>query len=156
MIAIVAFLFFLSIISLIDLFTKTIHDFWLILGALVCYPLLVFFGGGNMMDIFVGVIWGIGSYGVIYFVTRFIYGEEVFGQGDVLFNGFISGFLGLIPSVISTFLTFFVSLVFVIIAMAVHRKDFMKSEIPLAPSMAISAAVSLFYHEAIIELLFGI
>ncbi len=150
----IAFILLLLGVAVEDLRTKSIYDLSLIIGALVCYPLLFFSGEASLLDILYGMLWGFGSYGLIYIVSKMIYKEEVFGQGDVLFNTFICGFLGLWPGVITSFLTFFVAL-FLVLLVALYKRSFdRRTEIPLAPSMAIAGVVTLFWYHEIIAFLF--
>lgn len=156
------FIVILCVISVIDCMTKSIHDFMLIAGALLCYPLLVFMEAMPVSEIFRGAAWGFSSYGLIYLLTKKIYREEVFGQGDVLLNTFICGYLGLFPGIVSSCLTFFVALATVPIfalrrpSVAIKESVSRDPEIPLAPAMSVSALISLFYYREVIELVFGI
>lgn len=148
------FIAFILAVAVVDCLTRYIYDSMLIAAVLVCYPLLYFVKHVGLADILFGVLWGFSSYGLIYVITKFIYREEVFGQGDVLFNCFICGYLGLIPGVIASFLTFFVALLFVITRWIQDRSAQGKIEIPLAPAMAVSAVLSLYYYDYFIELIF--
>ncbi len=149
-----AFIIVVLGVAIEDVRSKSIYDLSLIVGALVSYPLLFFSGEASLLDILYGMIWGFASYGLIYFVSKMIYKEEVFGQGDVLFNTFICGFLGLWQGVITSFLTFFVAL-FLVIVVSIYKRSFdRRTEIPLAPSMAISGVITLFYYHEIIAYLF--
>lgn len=156
MITTVIFMIFLLVVAVIDYITKSIYDIVLIAGAVVCFPLLYFFEDRSLPSILYGVLWGFGSYGLIYVAAKLFYGEEMFGQGDVLFNGFISGFLGFVPALISSFLTFFVALFLLVISWAWQRKINREAEIPLAPSMAISAVICMFWSDKIIDFIMNI
>ncbi len=103
-----------------------------------------------------GALWGFVSYGLIYLVAKWIYKEETFGQGDVLFNTFICGFLGLWAGIATSFLTFFVALALVLGTWIYKRKIDREAEIPLAPAMAISAVLTLFYYEQIMAFIFSL
>ncbi|MDO4753484.1 MAG: prepilin peptidase [Bacillota bacterium] len=151
MIVDILFILILAAIAVVDYMTKSIYDMMLIVGALICYPLLYFFRGVGMTAILYGAIWGFGSYLCIYLVAKWIYKDEVFGQGDVLLNAFICGYLGLIPGIIASFLTFFVALVLVLFQWLKSGKWQSDLEIPLAPAMAISAVISMLFYQNIVD-----
>ncbi len=156
MISIIFFLAVLLVVAVIDYLTKSIYDIVLIIGAIVCFPLLYFLDGRSILSIVYGVLWGFGSYGLIYVAARLIYGTEAFGQGDVLFNAFIAGFLGFVPAVISSFLTFFVALLMLIAGWIWKRKIDRNAEIPLAPAMSVSAAICVFYSDVLLDFIMNL
>lgn len=148
------FIAILAAIAVVDYLTKSIYDFMLIVGALICYPLLYFFRDVGILYILYGMAWGFCSYGLIFVIAKWIYKDEVFGLGDVLLNTFICGYLGLIPGVITSFLTFFIALLLVILQWMKTRSIKGELEVPLAPAMAISAVISLYYYNFFIDLIF--
>lgn len=150
------FIAIVSAIAIVDYLTKSIYDIMLAVGALICYPLLFLFKGAAFSSIFYGALWGFASYGAIFLIAKWIYRDEVFGQGDVLLNAFICGYLGLLPGILTSFLTFFVALLLVILGWIRSGSLRGDIEIPLAPAMAISAVISLYYHVPIIDLILGI
>lgn len=143
-------------IAVVDYLTKSIYDIMLVVGALVCYPLLFLFKGAEFSNVFYGALWGFASYGAIFLIAKWIYKDEVFGQGDVLLNAFICGYLGWLPGILTSFLTFFVALLLVVIGWIRGGSFKGDIEIPLAPAMAISAILSLYYHVPILEFILQI
>lgn len=156
MIALICFIITLLTVAIIDLKTQSIYDIVLLIGAAICYPLLVFMYKMPISQIAIGAAVGFGLYWLIHIVTKLIYKDEVFGMGDVLFNTFICGFLGPLPGVLTSFLTFFVAMALVLLGWIIKRKVDREARIPLAPAMAIAAVITYFYYEPIIAFIYGL
>lgn len=145
------FLVFLCVVSYLDYKTKSIYDLILISGAVIIFPVAVVSDGYRIPFIVNGMVWGIGSYGMIYLSVKLFYGEELFGFGDVLLNGVIGGYLGLKSAAVSSFLTFFVALLWIVLKTAVTMRFDRDTEVPLAPFMSVSAVAAYYFTEGILR-----
>lgn len=147
----VVFFLILTAIGLVDLFTKSIYDWMLLVAAVVCYALMIFAEGIPVMEIVYGLFTGLGLYGLIYLASYLYYRDEMFGMGDVLLNALIGGVLGWQRSVMTSFLTFFIAILFVVLFKIWKRGSLKELEIPFAPAMVISAGITYLYYEPILS-----
>ena len=145
------FSFFLLVVGGVDLKTKTIVVPSLYIGGGIS-AVLAFFSGMPLSDILIGGAVGFGVYFAIYAVAKLWYKREAFGYGDVLFMGAIGLFLGPWMTLLASFLTFYVALVWIVIQKIVGRFISIKSEIAFAPYMAVAAWLTALFGNKIIEL----
>lgn len=146
----IVFFLILTAIGLVDLFTKSIYDWMLAAAAVICYSLMVFVEGIQMLEILYGLLMGLGLYGLIFLASYLYYGDEMFGMGDVLLNAFIGGVLGWQRSLMTSFLTFFVAILFIALYKIRKRGSLKEMEIPFAPAMVVSAVITFLFYEQIL------
>ncbi len=92
-----------------------------------------------------GGLTGFGLYLLIFLIARAIYGEEVFGFGDVLFMATIGLYLGWPLTLLAGIGAFYVALVLVIVKKFTGGAVGRKMEIPFAPAMATAAFLTALY-----------
>lgn len=146
----IVFFVVLTAIGLVDLFTKSIYDWMLFVAAIVCYALMIFLEGIAVQEIAYGLLTGLGLYGLIFLASYLYYRDEMFGMGDVFLNALIGGVLGWQRSIMTSFLTFFVAIVFVVLFKIWKRRSLKELEIPFAPAMVVSAGITYFFYEPIL------
>lgn len=143
----------LASIALIDIYYKEIYDLMILTIGAITYGLSLIFGINHWNNILLGILAGGIFYGLIYFITYIIYKEESFGLGDVMLNMLIGGFLGLWPSIISSFLTFVIAAIILLFILIFKRSLTRKTPVPFAPAMCISALVVTLYYAEIVYII---
>ncbi|MFV0520017.1 MAG: prepilin peptidase [Lachnospirales bacterium] len=149
----------LIVISIIDIKEQYIYDITIIIGVICTGILLV---GDALLnnDVIVGYIISAVVTGLIYyilhFVTKKMYGDEVFGLGDV-FLGILIGINTPVNLLYYTIcLPFIVGLVVIIFVKikSIFMKTNFESRVPFGPFMAASCIILLFFDKYFEHLLF--
>lgn len=147
-----SFAVFLGIVAWEDLRTQTISD--MVLGSFAIWHLCLQLGIGVPIAWMIrGVVAGFLLYGLIYLAVKVIYRSEMFGQGDVLLLASCGIVLGAGRTLLAGVLTFYVALLGVLM-MRLHAKALSRDlYIALAPSIALSCLLTLFFGDRILEML---
>jgi len=107
----------------------------------------------NLKSHFVGLILGALIYLVIYLVSKAIYKQEAFGQGDVYLLAAIGFVVGRNHVIMIAMMSFFVALILVGIAAVLGKKFEMRKEVPFGPAMCITTIIIMIWGERILNLL---
>lgn len=115
-----------------------------------------FYGYGQIWSGFIGLIMVSTLFLLLYVITYFIYKREAIGVGDIkIFLG-ISLFLGWKLTLLALWLTV-VSACIVMVLLLKFNKIHRKSEVPLAPFIAIGVILAIFWGYDFLDMwLFGI
>lgn len=149
----------LVVISVIDIYEQNIYDITVIFGIVSTLILLVinyFAFEGELLTYFISAGVSFGVYLLIFLISYKIYGEEVFGKGDV----FLAILMGLnIPANLLYFTVcfpFIVALACVIIGKlyAVIKKSELDNMVPFGPFMAISCVIVSLYGDHLMNIVF--
>ena len=114
----------------------------------------------GIVDILLGGVVGFLCYGILYFASKQILKREGLGLGDVFLLGAVGFWMSWNQTLITAFLTAYVSLLFIAgLAAAKHRSDKSvgwETAFPLGPSVCIAALVMRIFGERIAGFLSGI
>lgn len=146
-----SFIFFLNMlisIAIIDYTASLIYNRDILLFG----TMIIFFRFLTknllLLELFKAVFLGIIFYYIVYFLGYSMYKREAFGKGDVLYLGAIGTFLNANQVLNVAIISFFVSGFFIIITklFKLSRKkssihSFLKTEMPFAPFISISALI---------------
>ncbi len=135
-----SYVFMLTSVALVDLFSQYIYDYMLIAYSLINFGIGAVMRGISI-DSVAGIVTGLFFYGIIYTVARFVYKREAFGMGDVLLLAAIGVVLDARSTFIVGFLAFYVSLVHLLIQFIVNRRLNRKEAIAFGPSIAVAGLV---------------
>lgn len=141
----------LLIVAMIDIDTMSIYDIVLIVFSGASLIIIVADYGWEAKTYLLGAAVGFLIYYMIYIGAKLVYKQEAFGFGDVLLNGAIGLVLGFPNIILQSFLSFFVSLFFVLIFAIIGKKIKLKQEIPFGPYMCISAIIISLYGDTLIR-----
>lgn len=150
-IADIVFASFLIIVGGVDHLTKSIVVFTIYVGGILSAALSLYYGM-PLIEVVIGGVVGFALYLAIYWVAKLYYKKEAFGFGDVMFMGAIGVFLGPWFTLLSSLLTFYVALVFVVIQKIIGKLLSRQSEIAFAPYMAVAAWLTSLFGAQIVEL----
>ena len=104
--------------------------------------------GRDPWQMLYGALAGLLFYGLIYLVARLLYRKEGFGFGDVLLLGAVGIFLGLEKTIITGFLAFYCSILYLLFFKLVRKGSLKDRPIPFAPPLCTAAFImSLFGNE---------
>ncbi len=117
---------------IMDLFSILIAVFSIGFGLLEKRPILEILLGGAV---------GAAFFGILYLGARLILKKEGMGLGDVILLGAIGFGLPWVQVIVTGFLTAYVAILFIVIRAIAGRSVGMKTEIPLGPSICISAFI---------------
>lgn len=131
----------LVIVGFIDWDTFYIYDDVLKIFAVLLGIVLVIDKKTDVMPNILGALIGAAIYAAIYFLSKIIFKQEAFGQGDIYLNAVIGLVIGSPYIAITSIFSFFVGLFFIIIFKLLGRKFEMRQEIPFGPYMCISAVI---------------
>lgn len=105
----------------------------------------------KLLDNVLGVVIGAFIYAIIFFVAKFIYKKEAFGEGDIYLMASIGLVLGFQKTIFTAFASFFVALFFIVLISIVGKKFDGKDEIPFGPYMCITAVLILCFGNYLID-----
>lgn len=88
-----------------------------------------------------GALAGLALYGLVYLAARLFYKKEGFGMGDVLLLGAMGIFLGLEKTIITGFLAFYCSILYLLFFKLVRKGSLKDRAIPFAPPMCMAAFI---------------
>ncbi len=127
-------------------------------GIIIDQVLLVFTAIGVAAELYTGVslkfmglgfLSGIVFYALIYLVAFIVTGKECFGLGDVMLMGAIGAFLGPHQTIITGFLSFYCSLIFIIFNIVKNKGISNMQAMPFGPSMCMAAFIMSLWGEPI-------
>lgn len=98
-------------------------------------------GGRGILQIFLGALGGLAFYGFIYIVSLLVTRKECFGMGDVLLLTAVGVFFPPIQTILTGFLAFYCSIVFVLYIFVRDKNLSRMQEIPFGPSICIAAFI---------------
>lgn len=156
---IVFLLSILIVISIIDIIEQNIYDITIIIGVAVTGVLLVadyFLYGDKIIGYLISATVAFLLYFGLHLLSKKIYGEEVFGFGDVLLAlliGLNTPVSLLYYTVCFPFIVGLVIIIFVKIRTMINKTEF-ESLVPFGPFMAISCTILLLYGQYFENLLF--
>ncbi len=137
----------LLIIAFIDGYTQTIVDASLLtlvaLSVLATWPV----GMTNAL----GFLWGIGFYGSIYWVARWIYKREAFGSGDVYLMAIMGFYLGWPLSLFASLLSFYIALIIVVLFTFIKGRKWDSVEIAFGPYIVAAVVLAEQFGQRVIE-----
>lgn len=133
------------ICSITDICCKNIF-----LNIVFIFAILIFFLNiyGNYIKISaLGLIAGMLLYGIIYILSRYFYGAEVFGVGDIYILALIGFSTDLVTVLYIGLFTFVVAGIFYFIKFVFVRdlESFRKEEIPLVPFILVSYLALIYF-----------
>ena len=102
-----------------------------------------------------GAIAGFLLYGAVYLAARIIYKKEGFGFGDVLLLAAIGTFLGPVKVVITGFLAFYCSILYLLLFKLIRKGSLKDTPIPFAPPLCTAAFIMSLYGNEIAAWLQG-
>lgn len=105
----------------------------------------------NFLESLISGLVGFVIYYVIYFVSKKIYKKEAFGLGDVQLMCVIGLFLDTKLTILTSFLSFIVALVFIIVFSLFGKKINLAQEVPFGPYMCITAFIVSIYGDRLIN-----
>ena len=145
----------LFIVAVMDWKTGMIMDVFPLIIAVtgVVFGLI---DGRGIFDILLGGVVGGACFGLLYLAAKLILRREGLGLGDVFLLGGIGFWMPWQMSIITAFLTAYVSLAFILIKALKEKKIGMKTEFPLGPSICIAAFIMNICGERILEFITGI
>ena len=142
---------YLIITAGIDLLTKTIVVSLTVIGGMIGFIMNLLYTADLKDAIFGGLI-GFCIYFAIYFISKLIYKREAFGFGDVLYIASIGMFLGFSMTILTSFLTFYVALIGIIMVKLMGKIVQFKSEIAFAPFISIATGIVLYLGKDIMQM----
>ncbi len=134
------FVFMLTSIAIVDLFSQYIYDYMLI-GYSSINVILVTLLRGLSLNSIGGIVTGLFFYGIIYAVARLYYKREAFGMGDVFLLAAIGVVLDAKSTLLVGFLAFYISLLHLLLHFVVKRGLKRKQPIAFGPSIAVAGLI---------------
>lgn len=104
-----------------------------------------------LFDNFLGVVIGAFIYAIIFFVAKFFYKKEAFGEGDIYLMASVGLVLGFKKTIFTAFASFFVALFFIILISIFGKKFDGKDEIPFGPYICITSVLILCFGDYLIN-----
>jgi leader peptidase (prepilin peptidase)/N-methyltransferase len=144
----------LLITALMDFDHMIIVDQVLIFFSLFAAAYAIFSEASLLYHIF-GFAAGFLFYLLIYLAARLIYKREAFGFGDVLLMGSAGLFLGLGKAVVASLVSFYVSLIVIIIMMLAGKKKISKLEIPFGPHICTAVFITSLFGDVFLDFYFS-
>ena len=160
------------LISLIDIRLKIIPDetniFLIVLGIAIvfftpsgvatanhsftgAYALLFGFQNNLLLNRLIGLLFGIGFYGILILITR----GRGMGLGDLKFSAALGVVFGWPDIIFITFFSFLIGSIFSLPSL-IFRKRGLKSFLPFGPFIALSALAVFFFGEKLLKLYFDL
>ncbi len=149
----------LIVISVIDIIEQNIYDITIIVGSCVTGVLLLleyFIFGDKILGYIISALVAFLLYYGLHLLSTKIYGEEVFGFGDVLLAlliGLNTPVNLLYYTVCLPFIVALVAIIFGKIKTLIEKTEF-ESKVPFGPFMAISCTLLLLFGQYFENLLF--
>ena len=162
----------LLLLSLIDIRLKIIPDetniFLIVLGIAIvfftpsgvatanhsftgAYALLFGFQNNLLLNRLIGLLFGIGFYGILILITR----GRGMGLGDLKFSAALGVVFGWPDIIFITFFSFLIGSIFSLPSL-IFRKRGLKSFLPFGPFIALSALAVFFFGEKLLKLYFDL
>lgn len=110
----------------------------------------------SILSILLGGGAGAALFGILYLLAKLILKREGLGLGDVFLLGAVGFWLPAVQVIITSFLTAYVALVFILIKAVQMKKIGLKTEFPLGPSICIAALIMCIFGERISRFITGI
>lgn len=144
------FIYFLIVISFIDIDIKLILNKLLVLMLVVGIALNLVFKVIPWQDALLGVIAGGSMMLLISLLGNIVFKKDSLGMGDVKFAAVAGFFLGWKMILFATFFGFFFSLPVLIVLMAMGKVKF-GQYVPLGPFLAMALITFVYWGQIIIE-----
>lgn len=145
----------LFIVAVMDQKTGMIMDLFPVLIALISIAAGLL-AGRPIGEILLGGAVGAACFGLLYLAAKLIFRREGLGLGDVFLLASVGFRLPWTQVIITAFLTAYVALLFILFRAIKERGVGMKTEIPLGPSICISAFLMSFCGDTVADFLSGI